>query len=287
MRKLTVAAAALAAAACGGPPRLPAAPHGEKVLELSGTIQGSPIALGAADLASLPRATVRGRDPASGKEAAWEGASLAALVQRVRPQKRAVPDTMVVRTKDGAAVPVPLTMVRQLKPVLAERADGEAVERTLAWPNLEQRGLAVDPRAPGWWARGVVSLELVPWTRAFGPALAPPIGSSAAARLGAGQYASRCVACHELRGAGGKVGPELTAAGTRLDPQRFATAMDRHDFVKRGLGAVDETAQGQLWAFLLAVARSPHPEPPPTRDDRRDPDDDRDDALPPPRPGSY
>jgi mono/diheme cytochrome c family protein len=286
MRKLPVAAAliaALAAVSCGGPPRLPAAPRGEKVLELRGTIEGAPIALGAEDLAGLPRATVRGRDPVSGEEAAWEGLSLAALVERVRPKKRAVPDTMVVRTTDGAAVPVPLTLVRQLKPVLTDRTDGATVQRILAWPNLEHHGLSADPRAAGWWARGVVVLELVPWTRAYAPALAAPIGSSAAARVGAGLYASRCVACHTLRGAGGTVGPELTAVATRLDVARFTAAMETHEFARRGLAAPAPADREQLWAFLLAVTRAP-PDPSP-RDDRRDDDRDEDDA--PPRPGRY
>ena len=287
MRKLT--AAALIAAACGGSPRLPGAPRGETVLEVRGTIQRSPIALGAADLAALPRGTVRGRDPASGDEAAWEGTSLAALVQRVRPLKRAPPDTMVVRTSDGAAVPIPLTLVRQLKPVLAEQADGKPVERVLAWPNLEQRGLAADPRAAGWWARGVVALELVQWSRAFGPALAPPIGSSAAARVGAGVFAARCVSCHALRGAGGTLGPDLSAVATRLDEGRFGAAVEGHDFTKRGLAALGPADRDQLWAYLAVIARSPQPEPQPPRDDRRGADDDERDGevMPPPRPGGY
>lgn len=280
MRKLAFTALAAVSAACGGGPRLPDSPKGEAVLELRGAIEGAPITIGAGDLAGLPRATVRGRDPVTGREAAWEGASLAALVQRVRPAKRAVIDTVVFRTRDGAAVPVPLTLVRQLKPALV-RAEGEPA--LVAWPNLEQVGLEADARAPAWWARDVVALEFVPWPRAFGAALAPPLGASAAARVGGGVFASRCVACHVLRGAGGTVGPALTLAGGTLDLARFEEAVAAHGFASRGLSPPDATQRAQLWAYLQAIARAPTPEPDP-RGERKDEAAGWEDAETPGRP---
>jgi mono/diheme cytochrome c family protein len=264
---LVAFAFALAAAACGGGPEMPRAPRGEQVLELRGAIEHAPIAVGTEDLAKVPRGTAHGRDPVTGREETWEGTSLAALTHYVRPRKNAVIDTLVLRTRHGEAVPVPLTMVRQLKPVLvsAEGVPGVLV----AWPNLEQRGLAIDPRAPGWWARDVVALEFVPWPQAYGAALAPPFGSSATARVGAGVFAARCVACHTLRGAGGTVGPPLTLVGTSLDGRRFDAAIASHAFERRGLVPPDEVQRGQLWAFLQAVARAPPPEPA-GRDEKKD-----------------
>jgi mono/diheme cytochrome c family protein len=269
MTKLTFTALAIAAAACGGGgPKLPRAPKGEKVLEMRGAIEGAPIAVGADDLANLPRGTVRGRDPVTGREAAWEGTSLAALVERVRPKRRVVIDTLVVRTREGGAVPVPLTMVRQLKPVLVR--SGADPQGLVAWPNLEQRGLGADPRAASWWARDVVALELVPWPQAFGAALAAPVGASSPARVGAGIFATRCVTCHSLRGAGGTVGPPLTLVGTSLDAARFDRTLAGHGFERRGLVAPDEAQRAQLWAFLEAVARAPRPDAEPGPSEKKE-----------------
>jgi mono/diheme cytochrome c family protein len=260
MTKLpTLVAIALAAGACGGGPELPRAPRGEKVLELRGAIERAPMPVGTEDLAKVPRGKVQGRDPVTGREATWEGTSLAALTRFVRPRKKVVIDTIVLRTRDGEAVPVPLTLVHQLKPVLV-RAEG-APGFLVAWPNLEQVGLAADPRAPGWWARGVDAIDFVPWPQAYGAALAPPLGSTTPARQGAGVFATRCVACHALRGAGGTVGPPLTLVGTSLDGRGFDAAIAKHAFERRGLAPPDDAQRGQLWAYLQAVARAPPPEP--------------------------
>ena len=160
MRKQTALLAALLLAACSGP-RLPRSSRGEPVLEVRGAVKHGPFRLGRADLAALPRRKVRGQDPVPGRLATWEGPSLAALViERVELTRGA--DVAVIRTSDRRAVPVPLSLVRQLKPVLADRADGEPLDApVLAWPTEEQRGLDTDPRAHAWWARGVVALELV------------------------------------------------------------------------------------------------------------------------------
>jgi mono/diheme cytochrome c family protein len=132
-----------------------------------------------------------------------------------------------------------------------------------------------------------VALELVSWPRAFGVALAPPVGSSAAARVGSGLFATRCVACHSVRGSGGTVGPPLTLAATALDPGRFDAALAAHRFERRGLVTPDDGQRAQLFAFLQAVARAPKPEldlaP---RDDKKPDEPAWEDAPSPAPPGS-
>jgi hypothetical protein len=120
-------------AACTGSSRLPTTAQGPTVLEVRGALKKGPFALGRADVERLPRRSVRGVDPATGRSATWEGASLAAIVSdRVDLAKGA--DTVVVRTADRAAIPIPLTLIRQWKPALADRADGvRLASAVLAW----------------------------------------------------------------------------------------------------------------------------------------------------------
>jgi hypothetical protein len=243
--------------ACSGGSRLPTTAHGEKVLEVRGAIKGAPFALGRADLEKLPRRAVRGVEPATGRSATWEGVSIAAIVsERVELPKGA--DTVVVRTADRAAIPIPLTLVRQWSPVLADRADGVRLPSpVLAWPTLEQRGLPTDPRAHGWWAQDVVALEIVDWQKAFAGALAAPDGAPDAARRGAGWYGDRCIQCHRMRGAGGERGPDLTTVAARLQTGPFAALLEHHPGWKWP-GGDPPDAQGaeELWSFLRAVAAS-------------------------------
>jgi len=242
-------------AGCTGGPRLPAKAQGETVLEVRGALKKGPYALGRADLEKLPRRTVRGVDPATGRTASWEGISVAPVVSdRVDLAKGA--DTVIVRTADRAAIPIPLTLFRQWKPVLADLADGERLASpVLAWPTLEQRGIETDPRAAGWWARGVVAFELVEWQRAFAPALAAPEGATDAARRGSGLYADRCLRCHRMRGAGGERGPDLTTIAARLRQESFASFLDRHPGWSVTTGeAPGPQGADELWSFLRAVA---------------------------------
>jgi len=243
--------------ACSGGLRLPTTAHGKAVLVVRGAIEGGPHALGQADLDRLPRRTVLGVEPATGRAAAWEGPALAAIViERVELGKGA--DTVIVRTQDRAAVPIPLTLIRTLKPVLADRADGGRLDsRVVAWPTLEQRGLETDPRAAGWWARDPVALEIVDWQRTFAAALATPDGAPDAARRGSARFADRCVSCHRLRGAGGERGPDLTTVAARLRPDAFASLLARHPG-SGDAGGEGAGAQGaeELWSFLRAVAEA-------------------------------
>jgi hypothetical protein len=220
--------------------------------------------LGRADLERLPRHTVRGADPRSSRAAEWEGVSLAALViERVELRRGA--DTVLVRTADRSAIPIPLGIVRQLRPVLADRVDGARIATPeIAWPTAEQRGLATDPRAASWWARDVVALELVDWQRTFGPALAPGEGAADAARRGAGVYAESCISCHRVRGQGGERGPDLTMVAARLDARAFSALLPAHPGWKERRARDDlDGAAGEVWAFLGVVASSPAPPAPP------------------------
>jgi mono/diheme cytochrome c family protein len=247
----------VAAAACSSRPRLPAAPHGEPVVEVRGALSGGPYALGRADLDQLPRATVVGEEPHSGKQVVWEGTSVASLVSE-RVQLRKGADTAIVRTADRAAIPVPLTMIRQLKPVLADHGDGVPLRGSvLAWPTDHQKGLATDPRAVTWWARNVVAFDIVEWQRTFGPALAAPEGSADGARRGASLYGESCVSCHRMRGVGGERGPELTTVAARLGSAAFEALLPSHPgWRERGITDIGPEQTTALWSFLRAVAQA-------------------------------
>lgn len=255
---LVLAAAWVAGAACSRGPGLPKAPPRQGALELGGAIQGGPYFLGPEQLSAIPQRTVRGVDPQTGRAATWQGTALHELLERLKLRRGA--DTLVVTTSDGETIPVPVWKILEMRPVLADRADGTALpDRVIAWPNVEQPGLDGDPRSRAWWARRVTKLAVVDWERAFGRALRAPAGASDEARLGSGQYALRCVACHRLRGVGGEKGPELTRAGERLDLAGFSAALGRHPEYARDAartGAPPQHAVRQLWTFLREVARA-------------------------------
>jgi mono/diheme cytochrome c family protein len=257
MRKLGIIVA-FTLAACSKKDLLPRSAQGTPVLEVRGAIKGGPHALGQADLERLPRLKVRGVDPRTGRAAEWEGPSLAVLVSD-RVDLRRGTDTVLVRTSDRAAVPIPLQVIRQLKPVLADRMNGERITPgEVAWPTAEQGGLATDPRAPAWWARDVVALELVDWQRTFGPALASPDGATDEARRGAGIYAESCIGCHKVRSQGGERGPELTSIASRIGQERFAAFLPAHPgWKERRMRDGSEDIIGEVWAFLRGVAAVP------------------------------
>jgi mono/diheme cytochrome c family protein len=265
MRNIAVLLASLAA--CSSGPRLPKSPDGARAVTVGGAVKDGPFVLGRADLERLPRLKVRGTDPSSGKEALWEGASLAELVGKRVETLRGV-DVVLVRTADRAAVAIPLSIVWQFRPVLADRVDGVALAApVLAWPTIEQRGIGTDPRAGLWWAHEVVGLELVDWQRTFASALATPDGAAEGARRGAALYGERCIACHRLRGAGGERGPELTAVAARVRLAPFAALLARHPgWSGTGGDPPGEDGAAELWSFLDAVSTSaragaPPPEP--------------------------
>jgi len=253
------------ALACARTTRLPHGATGEAVLEVSGALRGGPFRLSEADLAALPQRTVRGVDP-QGREARWEGVDLAStLSERVVLVDGA--DTLVLRTEDRQAVAVPLAVVRELGPVLARRADGATLPgRVLAWPNVERRGIASDPRAALWWARGVVALEFADAWRSFGPALHVPEGAPAGALVGAGLFGSRCLGCHQVRGAGGLTGPDLTRATPTAE--RLRAVLRGHPGWTAGAEPDEGRGPEELAAFLGTVALVPVPDPPGMRPPR-------------------
>lgn len=255
MRKVAALLASLAACTTL---RLPRLAEGAPVIVIGGAVKGGPFSLGRADLERLPRRSVHGVDPASGREAVWEGVSVAELVsRRVELEKGA--DVAVARTADRAAIAIPLALIRQLEPVLADRADGVRLATTiLAWPTLEQRGLETDPRAGLWWARDVTAFDLQDWQKKYGAALATPDGAPDAARRGSAWYGERCISCHRVRGVGGYRGRELTAVAARLPEAQFAASIRRHPGWTGGDPPGAEDAR-DLWSFLHAVGAATVP----------------------------
>lgn len=262
MRKLGLFLVSLAA--CSGGPRLPKTAQGTPAITVGGAVKGGPFALGRADLEKVPRRSVRGVDPASGREAVWEGTSVDEIVSKRVDVMRGA-DVVLVRTADRAAIAIPLTVLVQNKPVLADRADGARISaNVLAWPTVEQRGLETDPRATSWWARDVVGFDLVDSQKTFGPALATPDGAADGARRGSSLFGERCIACHRMRGVGGQRGPELTTVASRMRQAPFSALLDKHPGWK-GTGGDPPGEQGAaaLWSFLQAVAVSAPNAPPP------------------------
>ncbi len=264
MRKTMILALVALAACASHRSSLPRGSESDSVLVVRGGVKGGPFHLSARALRALPQASVLGVDPATGQDGSWQGVPLAVLVyDRVTRTKGA--DTVIVRTQDGAAVPIPIAIARSMKPVLAERADGAPLpSMVLAWPNQEQIGLQTDPRQPLWWAHGVVALEIVDYQATLGRALVAPDGAPDAARVGAETFGARCVACHRLRGAGGQKGPDLTTVATRLSSDAFLRLLEKHPgWVQRNGETPGHEAAAELWAYLRAVAIAPRPEPRP------------------------
>jgi hypothetical protein len=268
-----LAAVGALAAACGGA-RLPTTARGETLLTVRGQVKGGPFHLGRLDLAALPRAGFRAVDPASGREARFDGVALTRFMGLLEATDRA--DTLILVGQDGMAVPVPAGLSRQYGPILADQIDGQAAPLQLAWPNLDQRGLDADPRASTWWAHEVVALEVVAWERAWGRALRAPPGVSDEARRGAGQFQLRCATCHRLHGAGGQNGPALDGVVTRLGRPRFVAAVLGHRGWPERLGTElegSEAVAAQVAAFLVAseVAGPQASDEPPPAPQRRSP----------------
>jgi hypothetical protein len=263
MRTLSLAVAA-GVAGCSVAPR-PGPVHGEVVLSIGGRVENGPFRFGHEDLLALPRRSLRGRPPAA-PPATFEGLSLAVLLTE-RMQVAEGADTAVVRSRDGYAVGVPLVLVRQFKPVLADRADGrplpdwersagrEARPLLLAWPNLEWPGFDSDPRVRGWWPSDVDSIEVVRWEQTYGKALRVPAGAGDDARLGAEAYSFHCIMCHRMRGFGGQKGPELTRVATGKDWASLVKRFRVHAFAT-GLPASPprgDEALRRIGSFLRAV----------------------------------
>jgi hypothetical protein len=235
------------------------------VLEVAGRVDAAPLRFGAADLLALPRRTFEAREP-GGAEAKFEGLALAPfLFEEVAMEPDA--DVLVVHGRDGYAVAVPLGAIRQHRPVLADRVDGTPLAQLrpaaspllLAWPNVEQPGLAYEPRARSWWVEGVQKVEVAAWSAGYGRALRVPTGAPDAARAGAEEFARTCMQCHRLRGEGGSRGPDLSRAlATLAGWDGFAAAVRAHEGRPGAEDAagLPRSAVRDVAAFLHAVAVS-------------------------------
>jgi hypothetical protein len=258
MRLLALAALC----ACGsGPPVRPAAPG--DALTFDGRLERGPIGFAAAELAGLPQRTLQGVDPRSGRAATFAGVHVQALLgEWVAPRRGA--DVAVFHGRGGIRVAVPFNAIRQSKPALAIAADGRPVGEwdagagplLLAWPTAEAPGLDTDPRQRWWWVRGVTRVEVAAWQEAYGRALRVPAGARDEARPGAETFASQCIHCHRLRGAGGEAGPDLTSWLEGRPAGALARALRGHLAARSGIASAPDLAPGavaQLEAFLQAV----------------------------------
>jgi hypothetical protein len=270
----------LAVAACSSTPRARTG-TGTPVLTVHGGVVGGAARFGAPDVAQLHRRSFRAMDPRGGAEATYEGIALSRLLGEGLELDKAV-DVVVVHGEDGYQVPIPLSVVRQLGPVLADRVNGtplaearpDAAPFALVWPTRDAPGLAHDPRARWWWVDGVKRLEVISWGTTYGVALRVPTGAADEARPGADGFETSCINCHRVRGVGGSRGPELT---TKLkDPvahERFAGLVRNHAARRdaAAIAALPAPSVRQIGAFLRAVALAgpplPGEEPPVERRD--------------------
>jgi len=237
------------------------------VLTVKGKVTHGPFLFGAGDLSGLPRRSFQARYPPSGRAVLFEGLSIAEILSsKLAVEEKA--DTVVLRSRDGSAVPVPLVLVKQWRPILADRADGRPLAEwaletgarvgplLLAWPNVDNPGLATDPRAFAFWAGGIDAVEVVIWRQTWGKALRVPAGATDAARLGADAFLYRCMTCHRLRGVGGERAPELTRSVGSADLDAFAARMRNHLAELRRVPAPGEgegEVPGRIARFLAAV----------------------------------
>ena len=280
MRRLL--AAALAVASCGSPRLRP--PATGDVLAIAGRVDGAPFGLSPADLAALPRRTVRGVEPHSGREASFTGVDLAPWLGERLPLKPGA-DVVIFHGRGGYKAAVPLNAVRQTRPVLANEADGKALDQwepgsrpgagplLLAWPDAEAPGLDSDPRQRWFWVRGVTLIEVAAWQEALGRALRVPLGAGGDSHHGSEVFATHCIHCHRLRNRGGEVGPDLTTYLSRAEEPRLARVLKGHLAAKSGLRGAPEPGPQEvkeLVAFLRSVAiagaqgpEEPGPEEPP------------------------
>lgn len=257
-RRGVLLAFAVAGLACSSGPRLPRTADAV-ALEVGGAVKGGPFRLSEADVAALPEGEVRGVDPRTGQVAQYQGLALAELEERVELERGA--DTLVLRSAGGEEIPIPLSVVRQLRPVLASRADGAALEaRMLAWPNVAHHGLNTDPRAPLWWVRRVVKVDFVPWHGVYGKALRIPEGAPRGALAGARTFGARCIGCHELRGTGGANGPALEQGGAFTEPARLRAILADHPGVGGGGVPAPAPERVEELAVFLRVIATTRPE---------------------------
>lgn len=277
-KRLAIALAAGWAVACGAP--RPRPPSGAVVLTVKGRVENGPFTFGREDLARLPRRKVRAFDPRTGRAVEFEGVSLAPLLFDEMALARGA-DTAAIRGAGGYLAAIPLSNLRQLRPVLADRAGGQRLaELRLVWPNLDWPGLESDPRVRFWWVDGVADVDVLDWDKSFGRALRLPAGAADAARLGSDEVVTWCFSCHRVHGVGGERGRDLTRAAEGASGAQPARRIAAHAAAEsRALGAAPPPrgAPARIAAFLAAVqSAGPLPAAPEGKDaepDEGEPDE--------------
>jgi mono/diheme cytochrome c family protein len=263
---------------------------GEPVLTVEGRVRGAPIRIDAEGLRALEQRTVRGRDPVSGLELSYEGASLDALLRRLDPQLGV--DLVLVHGRGGYVVALPIPTILQHRPVIADRVEGEppsqklgerAGRLVLAWPNVAAPGFDADPRTRWWWPTDVTRVELVSWFETYGRALRVGPGWGDAVRRGSDRFATSCIQCHRVRNAGGTLGPELTEGIAATARQQFMDAVRAHPARVPELKGVDLTRSlPEIAAFLESVkAAGPLPSDETPEEKPREPRPDAPSGIPP------
>jgi hypothetical protein len=261
MRNRVLVLAAIAA--CSGP--RPKPPRGEVVFSVTGRVHEGPYRFGREDLPGLPRRTFRSVGPGGGGPMRFEGVAVYTLLQDAVDVEDDA-DVVVFHGREGFRAAVPVGVLRELRPVLADRVDGAPVARwraeaaplVLAWPNLDMPGIDSDPRMRWWWVPGVTTVELVSWTATYGRVLAVPRGAGDDARLGAGVVGTQCMGCHRVRGVGGTRGPELTGHAAERGLEALGASVRSHAKLVGSASAPDASpaAIRQVDAFLRAVDRA-------------------------------
>lgn len=259
--RLALACTALLAACTGLVLRKPV--PGD-ALVIAGKVEKGPYGISAAELATRPRRILRGVEPRSGIEAAFEGLDLAPMLTEGLARLPGT-DLVIFYGQGGVRAAIPLNVIRQSRPVLASTADGKPVDERipgagpllLAWPDAEQPGLDTDPRLRWFWVRGVTRLDFAVWQEGYGRALRAPPGSTDEARRGADAFGSSCIPCHKLRRVGGDAGPELTTLLARGDEARLLAILPGHLAARSSAAGAPEVSPAtarELAAFLHAVA---------------------------------
>jgi mono/diheme cytochrome c family protein len=170
-----------------------------------------PIAIALAIAAQSPR-EVAVRDPLDGVARVYRGVPLADLLGA-----GSAGDSVLVRCLDGFVVLLPLDLVRQAGPVVADRvktaAGWEAIPaprgpRYLVWPNRDRPELDRDPAiTTEGWAWGVAEVTTVSSASYLSPLKVSSRDRDALA--GRQLWLSSCFHCHALSGAGGMAGWDL------------------------------------------------------------------------------
>lgn len=237
------------------------------MVTFEGRVEHGAYRFGADDLLTLPRRGFKAVTPWVPDPMTFDGISVVGVLSEA-VSLAGDADTAVFYGERGYRAAVPLPVIRQMRPILADRASGGplagwrtgAAPLQLAWPTLDHPGIDTDPRLRWWWVGGVSRVELQTWTKTYGKALRVPVGARDDARRGSELVSISCITCHQVRGTGGTAGPPLTAAPR--DPARFAGYLSDH-FAKVSASAsapaISAADAARIAAFLRAVEMGGEP----------------------------